>query len=96
MREGFGFGDNSFGNPKHVRDFKKLKIGASCRTCNFWFDANTVVAKPSSGGALMPVQGGGQQRTIAERLSELDDLRKAGVITQEEYNRKREEILQDL
>lgn len=46
----------------------------------------------------MELQGGAQQgpATAAQRLEILDDLRGKGMITDEEYQHKREEILKDL
>ena len=90
----FSFGLNrfSFDNPKWVQKFKSLQVSAVCETCKFMFKANTVLAKSSPTNA--PTSS--PKKATAERLAELDQLRAKRVITEDEYKRKREEILRDL
>jgi hypothetical protein len=57
--------------------------------------AGPAVAPPSreSGG---PAAAGTGTSSIKQRLMELEDLKKAGLITEGEYRQKRERILKDL
>ena len=81
-----------FDNPKMIQKFRNGQVGAECNICKLKFDASTTVAHPIAGSVEVP----GQKRPVAERLRELEDLRTAGAITEDEYRSKREGILRDL
>ena len=81
-----------FDNPKMLQKFRGRQVDAECNTCKLKFDASTTVAHPITGSG----EGLGQKRPVAERLRALEELRVAGVVTESEYQRKREEILRDL
>lgn len=91
---GFGKGD-TFENPKYVQKFNSGEIRAKCNYCGLIFDNKTVVARPTvtnSSTSDSPVR----QRTPTERLDELEQMKTKGLVTEEEYRRKREGILRDL
>jgi uncharacterized membrane protein len=46
--------------------------------------------------ALLKSQPPGQQNNPAERLKEIEKLKGAGLITEDEFDKKRSEILSDL
>ncbi len=63
--------------------------------------ANAIAGKymPSAkldGDAKEPQEQDNKDKSIEERLQKLDDLKAKGLVTQEEYTRKKEEILTDL
>ena len=82
------FGRFSFENPKWVQKFRSGKIKAYCTTCNFTFDVRTTTPRSTPLGKTQP-----QARTSAERLGELEQLKAKGLVTEEEYKRKRQEII---
>lgn len=86
----FGHSRFSFENLKWVQKFKRLEIGARCETCHFIFQADTVIPKPTLANASVP------QRNVEERLAELERLHTKGLVTDDEYKRKRDEILRNL
>ena len=49
-------------------------------------------AGAAAGGVAVPVVAGGEQ-TVAEQLSQLDDLRRRGVISRREFAAKKAELL---
>jgi hypothetical protein len=53
-------------------------------------------ATSPSGLPMLPPKSQGQQLTVGERLIQLDNLRKNGLITTEEYDKKKAEILKGL
>jgi hypothetical protein len=53
-------------------------------------------ATSASGLPMLPPKSQGQQLTVGERLIQLDNLRKNGLITTEEYDKKKAEILKGL
>lgn len=55
-----------------------------------------LVTTGAPSGAATTAGGGNDKAPIADRLSTLDDLLSKGLITQEEYDGKRAEILSDL
>ncbi len=68
-----------------------------------WAGVRTDSATPSRGDSPFfgkPGQGSGRVadtgRSPAERLASLDDLRRTGTITEEEYARARQRIVDDL
>ena len=81
-----------FDNPKMIQKFRSRQVGAECNICALKFDASTAVAQPIAGSVV----SSGQKRPVAERLKELEDLRAAGAITEDEHRSKREGILRDL
>lgn len=78
--------DLTFNNPELVRQFNAGQITAVCTACRKNFRR-----KPESGevNAAPP-------RSATERLKELEQLRAEGLITSEEYQAKRSDILKDL
>ena len=58
--------------------------------------SQTHINLTSSFVVAMPSSSPSQQRTIAEHLDELQQLREKELVTEEEYKRKREEILSRL
>jgi len=79
----------AFDNPKWVQAFQARKIGALCDTCKYEFDVDTPVRARSSGAANVAVE----KRSAAERLKDLVGLRAAGLITEDEFQQKRSDIL---
>lgn len=79
-------GDLSFANAELARKFNAGEIGAYCRDCRKRFMRNTrpVEASPAP------------SRSAANRLRELERLRVEGLITETEYQSKRNRILKDL
>jgi hypothetical protein len=65
---------------KNVDRFLKGQIEAVCERCKFQFDVNT----PSSKSVSSSAEG---------KLAELERLRVKGLINENEYKQKREEIL---
>lgn len=83
------FGNFTFDNSGWVRKFKNAEVKGVCETCKFVFAANTVLAQTNA-------QMTSPKKTTVERLAELDQLRVNRIITEDEYQRKREEILREL
>lgn len=80
----------SFENPTYVQKFSEGKIRAQCDYCGLIFDANTRLnSEPVATHSP-------NQQTTEERLTELEQLRAKNLVSEEEYKRKREEILQGL
>jgi uncharacterized lipoprotein YajG len=52
--------------------------------------------RASAGASAGAPAGGGTSESVEERLRKLDELLKKGLITKDEYNKKRAEILKDL
>jgi hypothetical protein len=93
--EADGFGRKrgaTFENPKWVQAFQARKIGAVCDTCKYEFDTDTPARARSSSAANVATE----KRTLAERLKDLVELRTAGLITEDEFRQKREDILRGL
>jgi len=87
----FGRKPFTFDNPQWVQKFKDLQVAAVCDTCKFIFKANIEIPEASANtGASDP------KRNLAERLALLEQLRAKGLVTDEEYDRKREDILRSL
>jgi len=85
-----------FTNAKYIAQFNAGQIRAFCRTCRFEFDSRTIVSKPASQGSINSGTAGGQNRSTAERLSELEQLRAKGLITESEFVERRKRILESL
>lgn len=81
-------GDLSFGNEALARKFDAGEIGAYCRSCRRRFTRRTRPAPTSAAPAAA--------RPIADRLRELERLRAEGLITETEYQSKRNQIIEDL
>ncbi len=81
-----------FDNPKVVQRFMKGKLKARCNTCKYVFDANTRPRNTIAENSLNV----GIRQSVAERLTQAEELRAKGFLTEEEYKRKREDILRDL
>jgi hypothetical protein len=79
-----------FENPRYVTKFKAGEVRAKCDYCGLIFDVNTVVDRSTS--SEQPAQS----PTIEERLARLEQLRKKGLVTEAEYERKREALLREL
>lgn len=64
------------------------------------FDPKLLAAVPddpgASSGARAEAQPGDESRSALERLKLLDELRRSGVVTEEEYDKKKREILEGL
>ena len=82
----------AFDNPKWVQAFQARKIGAICSTCKYEFDTDTPARARNSGAANVATE----KRTLAEQLKDLVELRAAGLITEDEFRQKREDILRGL
>jgi hypothetical protein len=78
-----------FDNPKWVQAFRSGQIGAVCSTCRYEFDVNTPVRRHSFGTGDAPAE----KRSVAERMKDLVELRAAGLITEDEFQQKRSDIL---
>jgi hypothetical protein len=78
-----------FENPKWVHAFRARKIGAVCDTCKYEFDLDTPVRAHSSGA----VNVAAEKRSAAEWIRDLVELRTAGLITEDEFQQKRSDIL---
>ena len=88
----FGLGKKdqaTFGNPKWVQAFRSRQIGAVCDSCKYEFDIDTLVRAHSSGA----VNVAAEKRSAAERIRDLVELRTAGLITEDEFQQKRSDIL---
>lgn len=77
--------DLTFNNPELVRKFTAGQIDALCKACRKRFHHRTAAAEapPPAGPA----------RPAVERLRELEELRAAGLLSDDEYRAKRAEIL---
>ena len=82
-------GRPAFDNPKWVEEFRSRQIGAMCDTCKYEFDLDTPVRAHSSGA----VNVAAEKRSAAERIRDLVELRTAGLITGDEFQQKRSDIL---
>lgn len=82
--------DLSFNNPELARKFAAGQIDALCRTCRKRFNHRTRVADGP------PPAAAAATRSVADRLRELEQLRAEGLIADDEYLRKRAEILRAL
>lgn|GEM_PF-2899756 len=82
----------AFDNPSVVAKFKAGWIRARCDFCGLIFDANIVM--PQSAQQTMP--GEHVASPEEERLAKLEQLRAKGLVTEEEYARKRQEIISKL
>jgi uncharacterized membrane protein YdbT with pleckstrin-like domain len=75
--------------------FKKAMMGAAAETGVREGSAIApAVGQPPAATSTAPESLG--RRTAADRLAELDELRKRGLLSEEEYRSKREEILRQL
>jgi hypothetical protein len=90
--EFLSFKSFTFDNTDWVQKFQNLQVAAICNTCKFVFKANTVLPKSMPTNA--PTSD--VKRSTVERLAELEQLKAQRVITEEEYKRKREEIIRNL
>jgi hypothetical protein len=91
----FGLGKKdqaTFGNPKWVQAFRSRQIGAVCDTCKYEFDIDTLGRTHSSGAANVATE----KRSARERMKDLVELLAAGVITEDEFQQKRNDILRGL
>jgi hypothetical protein len=90
----FGFGKMrvAFDNPKWVQRFRSGQVAAVCDSCKYEFDTDTPARARGSGAANVATE----KRTLAERLKDLVELRAAGLITEDEFRQKREDILRGL
>lgn len=90
--EADGFGSKrgaTFENLSWVQAFQARKIGAVCDTCKYEFDLDTPVRVRSSGVTNVAAE----KRSAAERMKDLLELRAAGLITEDEFQQKRSDIL---
>ena len=94
----FSFGRNrfSFDNPKWIQEFNASRIRAVCESCKFIFNVDIMIPKPASTNTTTSNQQHNQQGDIEERLAGLEQLKAKGLITEEEYQLKRKEILRKL
>jgi hypothetical protein len=93
--EADGFGSKrgaTFENPKWVQAFQARKIGAVCDTCKYEFDLDTPVRERNSSAADIAAE----KRSPAERMKDLLELRAARLINEDEFQRKRDDILRGL
>ena len=79
----------AFDNPKWVQAYRARKIGAMCGTCKYEFDADTPIRADNSSAANIAAE----KRSAVERMKDLVELRAAGVITEDEFQQKRSDIL---
>jgi hypothetical protein len=86
----------NFTNPRVSRKFMEGKIRAACRSCQLIFRIDTVVPNPINNNLKKINQSGNQKRSSEERLAELKRLLAQGIITGQEYKKKREDILHEL
>jgi hypothetical protein len=88
----FGFGKMqvAFDNPKWVQSFRSGRVAAVCDSCKYEFDVNTPQRKTGA------VNVAAEKRSAAERMKALVELRAAGLITEDEFQRKRDDILRGL
>ena len=91
LRSLFSANKLTFDNPEHLRNFQAGKIAAFCPDCQFKF---YVGANPKHQTTLS--SNSNINQSIEERLSQLEQLRKKNLITEEEYKQKREELLRSL
>jgi len=76
--------DLTFGNPELLRKFDAGEIGAYCRGCRRRFRRQ---AQPAEASAARPA---------GDRLRELERLRAEGLISETEYQSKRNQIINEL
>ena len=91
----FGFGKKeqaTFGNPKWVQAFRSGQVAAVFDSCKYEFDIDTPIQARNSGAANVATE----KRTAAERLKDLVELRAAGLITEDEFQQKRSDILRGM
>ncbi len=89
--QAFGFGRGySFENPRCVAKYRAGEIRARCDYCGLIFDVSAGLSSEAI------TSSSPSQRTAEERLKELEQLWKKGLLTDEEYKRKREAILRSL
>lgn len=81
--------DLSFGNNELARKFDAGEIGAYCRDCRQRFTRRTLAGEAGQASAA-------PSRPAADRLRELERLRAEGLITETEYQLKRNQIIEDL
>jgi len=79
----------AFDNPKWVQAFRSRQIGTVCDSCKYEFDIDTPIRTRSSGAA----NDATEKRSAAERMKGLLELRVAGLITDDEFQHKRSDIL---
>jgi hypothetical protein len=82
--------DLSFNNPALAQQFAAGQIDALCKACRKRFNQRTGAA------AELPPRAAGPARPVVERLRELEQLRAENLLTDDEYQRKRAEILKAL
>lgn len=82
-------GRKAFDNPKWVQAFRSRQVAALCDTCKYEFDIDSPVRGRSSGAANVAAE----KRSPAERMKDLLELRAAGLITEDEFQQKRSDIL---
>jgi len=85
-------GTPTFNNPKWVGKFRSRQIGAICNFCKYEFDVDTPARARNSGAANVATE----KRSAVERMKDLVELRAGGVITEDEFQQKREDILRGL
>jgi len=84
----FGF---NFRTPATVEKFKRGEIVAYCKFCHGTFEyKDTVEASSTSNSSNRPSQ------SIEDRLKELQNLKSKGLVSEEEYEAKRKELLRSL
>jgi rubredoxin len=91
--DAWGITQESFENKKYIRKFNAGEIRAKCNFCGLIFDAKTTWDSEGHPTTNPPTA---KQKTSEERLAELEELKKKRFISEEEYKRKREEILRSL